>query len=145
MAAEAAGVTVLVDTSVWIDHLRGVETPATRILDGLFEKGEDVAICGVVLTEILQGIPNDREYGMTLKAMEHLTFLSMGTREVFVAAARIYRSLRKRGITVRKPIDCMIAAVAIASGASLLHNDRDFDPIASHCGLSVAHPRPRRP
>jgi predicted nucleic acid-binding protein len=58
-------------------------------------------------------------------------------RQTFLRAAELFRSLRRKGITIRKPIDCMIASVSIEHGVALLHNDRDFDPIETHCGLSV--------
>jgi len=127
---------VLVDTSVWIDFFAGRNLPHVRRLESLLAKGEDLCICGIVLTEILQGIRADATYRRTRAYLEALLFLPMD-REVFLRAAEIYRLLRKRGITVRKPVDCMISSVAIEHDVGLLHNDRDFVPIAEHCGLQA--------
>lgn len=127
---------VLVDTTVWIDLFAGHDTPQVNALERRLDAGEDICVCGVVLTEVLQGIREDADYRRTRARFAHFLFLPMGP-DTFVQAAELYRSLRRRGITIRKPIDCMIAAVAIEHVVPLLHNDRDFDPIAKHCGLRV--------
>jgi predicted nucleic acid-binding protein len=137
---------VLVDTTVWIDLFRGKATAEAAEVERLLREGEDICTCGVVLTEVLQGIRADEDYRRTLSRFDELLFLPMG-RETFVRAAGLYRDLRREGITVRKPIDCMIAAVCLEHDASLLHNDRDFDPMAAHCGLKVVRiaKKPTRP
>ena len=127
---------VLVDTSVWVDLFGNSPSPHVRTLEALLVRGEVLCICGIVLAEVLQGIRDDREYQRTRKHFDALLFLPM-TRETFIRAAEIYRSLRRRGITVRKPVDCMIASVAIEHDVALLHNDRDFDPMARYCNLKV--------
>jgi len=128
---------VLVDTSVWIDFFGDRSTPEVAELERLLNEEADICICGVILTEVLQGIREDVSYRKTLSYFDAFLFLPMN-QETFVKAAQLYRSLRRRGITVRKPVDCMIAATAIAHGAALLHNDRDFDPLKTHCGLKTA-------
>ena len=127
---------VLVDTTVWIDFFRGKSTPAVGELERLLSEGEDVCTCGVILTEVLQGIRADDDYRRTLSRFAAFLFLPM-KRQTFVGAAALYRSLRRRGVTIRKPVDCMIAAVAIEHDMALLHHDRDFDPIEAYCGLKV--------
>ena len=121
---------ILVDTTVWIDYLAGRETMQASHLDRLMEGREYLCTCGVVMTEVLQGIGDEREHGRTLEVLGDLIYLPM-ERDAFVHAARIYRKLRAKGITIRNSVDCMIAAVAMESGASLLHHDRDFDRIAA--------------
>ncbi|CAK8724141.1 Ribonuclease VapC [Candidatus Electronema halotolerans] len=125
---------VLVDTSVWINFFAARACPHVAALEQLIVNREDVCLCGVILTEILQGIRNDAEFERTREMLENLIFLPM-RQSVFLRAAEIYRSLRKKGITVRKPVDCMIASTAIEYNLPLLHNDRDFIPIEQHCGL----------
>lgn len=125
----------LVDTTVWIDFFAGRSTLQTNVLEK-YVSDEDICICGVILTEVLQGIRNDKEYNKTYKYFSSLLFLPV-TQEGFVRAAEIYRSLRQKGITIRKPIDCMIAAVAIQHKIPLLHNDKDFNPIEEHCDLKT--------
>jgi len=127
---------VMVDTSVWIDFFRGRHTQQVAKLEQFLADGEDICICGIILTEILQGIRKDSDYAETLSRFSVFLFLDMN-RATFVKAAQLYRSLRRRGVTISKAVDCMIAAAAIQHRIPLLHNDRDFDPIEKHCGLKV--------
>lgn len=133
---------LLVDTTVWIDFFAGKATPQVSVLELMISEGEDICVCGIVLTEVLQGIRNDSRYGKTKSHFDNLVFLPM-TRATFVRSAEMYRSLRKKGIAVRKPLDCMIAAVALAHNVQILHSDRDFDPIEKHFGLKVVKIRKR--
>jgi predicted nucleic acid-binding protein len=127
---------VLVDTTVWIDFFADRNEPHVAALQKLIEIEEDLCLCGIILAEVLQGIRSDTDYIETKDYLADLIFLPMG-QATFVRAAELYRSLRKRGVTIRKPVDCMIAAVAIEHDIRLLHNDRDFDSIAKHSKLRV--------
>ena len=127
---------VLVDTTVWIDFLIDHATPQVAALAQLLSEGEDICTCGVILTEVLQGIREEKDYERTATRFDSFLFLDM-ERDTFVRSADLFRALRRKGITIRRPIDCMIAAVAIQHDIPLLHSDRDFDPIAEHCGLRV--------
>ena len=127
---------ILVDTTVWVDFFSGRDTPQIEMLESLIARREDICLCGVILTEILQGIRDDKEYADTASALSNLLFIPM-IRETFLLAASIYRTLRAQGITIRNSVDCMIAAVCIEHDARLLHNDRDFDSIATHFDLRV--------
>lgn len=127
---------VLVDTTVWIDFFADRNEPQVAMLQELIEKEEDLSLCGVILAEVLQGIRFDPDFTKTKAYLSDLIFLPMG-QPTFLRAAEIYRSLRKKGITIRKPVDCMIASVAIEYDIHLLHNDRDFDPIAKHSKLRI--------
>jgi predicted nucleic acid-binding protein len=127
---------VLIDTTVWIDFFAAKSTPEVAELERLLNEEEDICTCGIILTEVLQGIRQDEDYRRTLSRFETFLFLTMD-RPSFVRAAELYRSLRRRGVTIRKPVDCMIASVAMEHNIALLHNDRDFDPIEAHCGLKV--------
>jgi predicted nucleic acid-binding protein len=127
---------VLVDTTVWIDFFADRSMPHVAMLQKMIETQEDICICGVILTEVLQGIRSDTDYIKTKNYFDDLIFLPM--RQVtFVRAAELYRSLRKNGVTIRKPVDCMIASVAVEHDIRLFHNDRDFDYIAGHSKLKV--------
>jgi len=126
----------VVDTSVWIDLFADRDSPQVKVLESLIERREDICICGVVLTEVLQGIRDEREYSDTESMLVNLIFLPM-TRETLLLAASIYRNLRLRGITIRNSVDCMIAAVCIENEIRLLHNDKDFDLLAAHSELEV--------
>ena len=133
---------VFVDTTVWIDFFSARTTSQVSALELMISEGDDICTCGIVLAEVLQGIRNDRLYRKTKSHFDNLIYLPM-TRSTFVKSAEIYRSLRKKGITVRKPLDCMIASVAISHNVQLLHNDRDFDPIQEHHGLKVVKTKRR--
>ena len=126
----------LVDTSVWIDFFAGRDTPHVRRVVELLVAEDDLCLCGVVLTEILQGIRDDREYTQTKAMLANLLWLPMECH-IFLQAAHIYRTLRKRGMTIRNSVDCMIAAVCLEYELDLLHHDRDFDVIAEHFDLRV--------
>jgi predicted nucleic acid-binding protein len=127
---------VLADTTVWIDFF--ANRPASHVakLRELIEKGEDLCLCGVILTETLQGIRSDSEYHKTKNYFDDLLFFPM-PQTTFLHAADLYRTLREKGVTIRKPVDCMIAAVAIEHKLQLLHNDRDFDHIAENSSLMI--------
>ena len=127
---------VLVDTTVWIDFFFGRNEPHVLMLQELIENEADLSLCGVILAEILQGIRSDTDFVKTKEYLNDLIFLPM-RQATFLRSAEIYRSLRKQGITIRKPIDCMIASVAIEYDIHLLHNDRDFDHIAEHSKLRI--------
>jgi len=127
---------ILVDTTVWIDFFAARSLPHVAVLEDLIENREDISTCGIILTEVLQGIRKDTEFRKTRDLFKTLILLPM-PYTVFLRSAEIYRKLRKKGLTVRKPLDCMIASTAIENDIPLLHNDKDFQPIAKYCGLKV--------
>ncbi len=127
---------ILVDSSVWIDYFNGYSTSQSDKLDRLLTE-EPLAIGDLILVEVLQGFGDDREFSAARRLLASLTIIEIGGTDIAVAAAQNYRALRKRGITVRKTIDTVIATRCIESGHDLLHNDRDFEPFARHLGLRV--------
>jgi predicted nucleic acid-binding protein len=127
---------ILVDSSVWIDYFRGSITAQTEKLDQLLSS-EPLAIGDLILTEVLQGFANERDFNKARKMLTALTVVELGGQETAIQAARNFRALRKRGVTVRKTIDTVIATRCIESGYDLLHSDRDFDPFVDHLGLRV--------
>lgn len=127
---------VLVDTTVWIDFFAGQTLTHIETFESLLEQEEDICICGIILTEVLQGIRKETEFKKTKNLFNSLIFLPM-SYSTFLQSAEIYRKLRQRGITIRKSIDCMIASVALENNIPLLHNDKDFLPIERYCKLKV--------
>jgi predicted nucleic acid-binding protein len=127
---------ILVDSSVWIDYFRGSITAQTEKLDQLLSS-EPLAIGDLILTEVLQGFDDERDFNKARKMLTALTVVELGGQETAIQAARNFRALRKRGVTVRKTIDTVIATRCIESGYDLLHSDRDFDPFVDHLGLRV--------
>ena len=125
---------VLVDTTVWIDFFSARSYPHVKALENLILNREDICLCGIILTEILQGIRRDSEFNRNRDLLANLIFLSM-PYSIFLRSAEIYRNLRRKGITIRKPMDCIIASVALEHDIPLLHNDKDFIPIEKHFRL----------
>lgn len=126
---------ILVDSSVWIDFFRGRPSRETDILDELLGQ-EPLLIGDLVLAEVLQGFSADRDFKHAYRLLGSLELIEIGGREIALQAARNFRSLRARGITVRKTIDTLIATRCIEAGINLLHDDRDFDPFTEHLGLN---------
>ena len=126
----------LVDTTVWIDLFADRNTPQVSLFESLIAKREDICLCGVILTEVLQGIKDEKEYSKTLVVLSNLIYLPMEFN-TFLLAADIYRSTRSKGITIRNSVDCMIAAVCIENDVPILHNDKDFDLIAKEFDMGV--------
>ena len=127
---------IIVDSSVWIDYFNGEITIETEKLDGLLQE-EHVVIADLILTEILQGFRNDRDFAMALELLSALDTVNMlGWRQA-VRSAENYRFLRKKGVTVRKTVDTIIATYCIENNHSLLYADRDFDPFVEFLGLRV--------
>jgi len=129
---------IIVDTSVWIDYLRDLETPQTSRLEIEMERNR-LAITDLILCEILQGIRDDKQYRETRETLFSLEIFSTGGADLALEAVDNYRVLRKNGVTVRKTIDCLIATFCIVNDHSLLHNDRDFDGFEKELGLQVIH------
>lgn len=125
---------ILVDSSVWIDYFNGALTLQTEKLDSLLGS-EPLAIGDLILTEVLQGFSDERDFNKARKLLLSLIVVDLGGRDIAIQAAKNYRLLRAFGVTVRKTIDSVIATRCIESGYDLLHNDKDFDPFVKHFGL----------
>lgn len=130
---------VIVDTTVWVNYLQGTQNAETDWLDQELER-QRLALTDIIFCEVLQGLSDDA----TVKEVEDLLLrfevFATGGVDLAREAARNYRSLRRRGRTVRKTIDGLIATFCIREGHSLLHRDRDFDPFEKFLELSVVHP-----
>jgi len=130
------GAVVLVDSSVWVDYFNGVKSRESDLLDELL--GRELLLTGdLILAEVLQGFDAQAEYRRARRLMSALAYEDMLGREVAHRSVAHYRALRRRGITIRKTIDVLIATFCIVRGHSLLHRDRDFEPFQRHLGLSV--------
>ena len=127
---------ILVDSSVWVDYFRGTPAPHTDKLDSLLDR-EPLVIGDLILTEVLQGFANDRDFESAKSLMLSLIVVELGGQEIAVRAATNFRFLRTLGVTVRKTVDAVIATRCIESGYVLMHAGRDFDPFVQYLGLSV--------
>jgi predicted nucleic acid-binding protein len=125
---------IVVDSSVWIDFLNGRNAPHVRRLRELL--GTDELIVGdLMLCEVLQGLDSERPALEVEALLRRFEIVPMAGDAIAVAAARNFRSLRRRGFTIRKTIDLLIGTWCIENGIPLLHNDSDFHPMARHLGL----------
>jgi predicted nucleic acid-binding protein len=122
---------ILVDTSAWIDFLSGSDTPAAVALDGLIDRQVPFGLTEIILQELLQGVPSEDEFDRLYSYLRTQRFFGPTKGlESHSEAARIYFRCRRKGITVRSTIDCLIAQVAIENDLLLLHNDRDYPQIS---------------
>jgi predicted nucleic acid-binding protein len=130
---------VIVDTTVWVDYLRGVRNPQTDWLDAQLDR-QRLGLTDIILCEVLQGVRDDLATSNVERKLTKLEVFETGGMALAREAARNYRTLRSRGHTVRKTIDCWIATFCLREGHSLLHRDRGFDPFEELLGLYVIHP-----
>jgi len=127
---------IFLDSTVLIDYFNGNNTWQVEALDSLL--GEELVFIGdYVLTEVLQGFGSDKEFQEAKATLHLFPCFDIGGKEIAIRSAENYRYLRKRGVTVRKTIDAMIATFCIENNSILLHNDKDFDPFEEHLNLKV--------
>ncbi len=128
---------ILVDSSVWIAHLRGQRTAAAAKLEELVTR-EPILVGDLILLEILQGARDEANAARIERLLRRFTLVPLLDADLAPIAARNVRSLRKLGVTVRKTADIIIGSFCIENDFLLLHQDRDFDPMEKHLGLRVA-------
>ncbi len=127
---------ILVDSSVWIDFFRNRPSVQAEWLDrnlGI----ESLVVGDLILAEVLRGFKDDRGFNETRRMLARLSQVTLGGEDIAVEAARNYRKLRARGVTVRGTVDVIIATRCLSEGFRLLHSDRDFDAFEEHLGLQV--------
>ena len=127
---------VIVDTTVWIDYLRGAENRETLWLDRELQQ-QRLGLTDLILCEVLQGIRDNAVFAQVRDHLLTFQVFETGGSDLALAAAENYRALRRRGHTVRKTIDCLIATFCLEAGHTLLHHDRDFDHFEKVLGLRV--------
>lgn len=130
---------LFIDSTVWVDYFNGRITTQTDYLDNTLTS-IPVLVGDLILAEVLQGFRQDSDFEQARRALGKFETVSMVTPDLAIQSARNYRTLRKKGITVRKTIDNLIATYCIENNHELLHNDSDFDPYEQFLGLRVSHP-----
>ena len=129
---------VIVDTTVWIDYLRGTENPEASWLVRQLRQ-QSMGLTDLILCEVLQGIRDPRTLEQVHDDLLQFHVFQAGGTELAILAAQNCQILRARGHTVRKTIDCLIATFCLEAGHELLHRDRDFDVFEKELGLGVVH------
>ena len=125
---------ILIDTSAWIEFLRDTGSATCNRVDALL--GGEIATCDAVRMKVLSGARDERHLHSLRRLLARAVAIPIQPADYDEAAA-LYRLCRREGETVRRLMDCLIAAVAIRAGAAVLHNDSDFDTFARHAGLKV--------
>ena len=128
---------MIVDTSVWIDCFAGRDTWQVRLVVQELEAEQPVGLTDLGYAEILQGIRPDRDLHTIERQLLALDIIQVEGLDDFRAAAQLYRAARRRGLTIRRTADCLIAAVCIRADRPLLHCDSDFDSLAEVSALQV--------
>jgi predicted nucleic acid-binding protein len=128
---------LIFDTSVWIDFLRGKRNPQSDLLTSYVEQEDEVLLIPTILQEVLQGIREDTQYRQIKDIFSYFTVLQLPPVQAAIGAAELYRGLRKKGVTIRKSNDCLIAFYAIELSISLVHLDGDFELISKHSKLKT--------
>jgi hypothetical protein len=129
---------ILVDSSVWIDYFRAADTPQVALLDS-FLGNVLLAVGDLIAAEVLQGVRDERQYRQVRRALDAFEHVDLAGYPLAIKASGHYRTLRARGVTIRKTIDTLIATYCIEDDVALLHADRNFDPFVEHLGLRVAY------
>ncbi len=131
---------VVVDSSVWIDFFNKKTSYQIEELKGILlnvSSKSPFSILPIIIHEVLQGIEDNKLYSIVKENLFGLELVDFDHYEMAISAADLYRSLRKKGVTIRKANDCLIAAICIQNNFSLLHNDKDFDNIAKYTSLKI--------
>lgn len=136
---------IVVDTSAWVDLFRDRRTAVGSLLERLIDERADLAITETILMEVLAGARSGENLVHVRARLVGRPILRLDGLADFEEAARIYRTCRAAGETLRSQLDCLIAVPTIRHGASLLHNDRDFETIARHTSLKLEPVERARP
>jgi predicted nucleic acid-binding protein len=128
---------IIVDTSIWVDFLNGNTNPETEKLKQLIRNDSPIYLLPVIIQEILQGIRSDDQFESILNLLDGFPVISFDSLQAAIGAARLYREQRKKGITIRKSNDCLIAYIAIQTKSKILAKDRDFELIAANSTLEL--------
>jgi hypothetical protein len=135
---------IIVDTSVIIDFFTARANPSALWLKQR-SREQRIGITTLVQLEVLQGIREEKVFLETQRALDQFEIFETGSSQLEITSAHNFRALRKKGITIRSTIDCLIATFCIEDDHVLLHNDRDFDYFEQHLGLKVFHPPVAKP
>jgi len=129
---------MIVDSNTWADFFNGAPSPHAERLEVALEEEEDLAVIPIIITEVLQGFRTDTGFQRAQRILTSLPVVQPNV-ECHVRAARMFRSLRRKGVTVRGAVDCVIAQTCLDAEAELLSPDADFKHIASHTSLRLWH------
>lgn len=128
---------IVVDSSIWIDYFQDSESRGAKSLNQALSAGEDIALLPIIVTEVLMGFKDDRSFRSARSILIRVPQIPI-TSEICIHAANLYRTLQKKGVTVRGAIDCIIAQACLNAASELMTLDRDFVGIARFTGLKLS-------
>ena len=128
---------IIFDTSVWIELIQKQKTPRAQLLRDYIEDNKPIWLTPTILQEVLQGTKNAQQFVKFKSLLSGFNCLMMNPIEAAIEAAQLYSSLRQKGVTIRKPNDCLIATYALHFEIEICHNDSDFDLIAQNSSLKI--------
>ena len=131
---------ILVDTSVWIDFANGLATPEADLLASSIQQEEQIVTCGVVVAEFLKGLRSPRSVKIFTGHFRDMAWVSPQEPDSYEEAAALYRELRRRGVTIRSTIDCLVVRLAEENGCSILARDRDIRLVLDSGLVNVSSP-----
>ncbi len=126
----------IIDTSIWINYFNSVNDKNADLVNHLIDANE-IIVLPVILQETLQGIKDNKIFQLTKELMLSYHYIRVNTVNSAIKSAELYRYLRRKGVTIMKPNDCLIAAICIEYKLPLFHKDKDFDSIANHTSLKI--------
>lgn len=126
----------IVDTSIWVNYYNSVKDEKSEMVNKLID-ADEVIILPIILQETLQGIKVDKIFELTKELLLSYHLIRIDPVYSAIRAANLYRFLRKKGITIRKPNDCLIASICIDNNFHIFHNDKDFDNISKYTSLKI--------
>jgi predicted nucleic acid-binding protein len=128
---------IIFDTSVWIEIIQKQKTPRALLLREYIEDDKPIWLTPTILQEVLQGTKNLQQFTKFKSLLSGFNCLIMNPIEAAIQSAQLYRSLRQKGVTIRKPNDCLIAVYALSFDVEICHNDSDFDLISQNSALKI--------
>ena len=127
---------IVVDSSVWIAYFKNQPRQFAELFTEIIDSGDDIVIIPIILSEILSGFKSDLDFNKALKVMELIPIIPVSNKD-HIEAAKLFRHLRKNGLTIRGVVDCLIAHMCINTQSMLLTVDKDFTQIAKHSSLKL--------
>ncbi|MDZ7897734.1 MAG: PIN domain-containing protein [Arcicella sp.] len=128
---------IIFDTSIWVELIQRKNTQRALLLNEYIINNKSLWLTPTILQEVLQGSRNSQEFERLKNSLLGYRCLILNPIDAAIQSAQLHSSLRQKGVTIRKPNDCLIASYAIHFNIEICHNDSDFDLIAQNSSLKI--------